>query len=103
MHFPNNILESIIYFKCPLALWTYIWELYGDCDFHPFPDDPLSDCYVPLHPSENIPYHYVTIMEFSTLKQFETLDKDEVAFEVFDSSSKVVDSLSLETSIIPNQ
>lgn len=79
MYVDDNILESIVDFRCPCTIWTHIWVLYFDPKTQPFLDDPLFVYNVQLHSSTRIPYDYDNSMEFNTLEHYEALDEDEVS------------------------
>lgn len=80
-----DILESLIHFECPHALWTHIWELYGDHDTLPSLADFLSDSHVPLHFLEPITH------VCDPMQDLEILDEIVDASKIFDYSSKIVD------------
>lgn len=50
----DDILETLIHFECPHALWTHIKEVYGDRDSSPSLEAPLSNSHVLVHSSELI-------------------------------------------------
>jgi hypothetical protein len=49
MYVDDKNLNAIFHFECPRNLWTKIWAIYEDPNTHPFPNDSISDCLMPLH------------------------------------------------------
>lgn len=64
-------------FSVPYILWNKIWEIHGDPNTQLFLDDPVSDCLMPLHFLDRIPYYHATIQEFKVLEYFESSDEDD--------------------------
>lgn len=72
MHVNCYVLRSIDHCDCPHVLWKNLWEIYGDHDTPPFPNDHVSKC----HSSDQVSHDVLTIQEVvcsNVLSRLETI------------------------------
>lgn len=69
-------LKVIDHCDCPHILLTKILEIYGHPNTPPLPDDHDSECHVPLHSLDRIPYDDISMQELTYLECFESSDED---------------------------
>lgn len=60
-----NTMYTVSDIKCPHILWKRLWEIHGDPHISPYPEDPATDCLIPLADAYSIPFDDDTLEELA--------------------------------------